>query len=145
MLLGMLAAWQRGMRAARPARWFAHANGAAVAAMLCKEIAIVGPFLLAAYDWAYSGDADRRPIDAPSPARAPRSLRRARLVGLSVAALGVAAALYPRVATNPKVVEEVDRSFHGRTRNHVRPSGEIDRSHDWADCANHAEISQCWL
>ncbi len=50
-MLACFAAWQKGIRARRPARWFALAVIAASAAMLSKEIAVVCPPLMVAYAW----------------------------------------------------------------------------------------------
>jgi hypothetical protein len=90
LMLGMLAAWQHAVAARRPAPWFGLAILHAALAILSKEIAIVAPLLLIAYDHAF-GDASV----------ASRRARRVALVAVCVSAWGVAAIVYPRSASAP--------------------------------------------
>lgn len=85
LLFGTLAAWQRGVVARRPTPWYALTAVLATLAVLSKEIAIGGPLLLVAYEWAYG-----------SPPRAPRWRA---LAAVTLLAWGVAAAFYPQVAS----------------------------------------------
>jgi tetratricopeptide (TPR) repeat protein len=94
MMLATLAAWQRGCVARAPARWFALAALAATAAIVSKEIAVVGPVLLVAYDFAFSKD---DPSGANAGVIATRRQRTLGLVGVCASAYVVALAIYPQV------------------------------------------------
>lgn len=89
-LLGSLAAWQAGRRTTRPAAWFALSIACSALAILSKEIAIVGPVLLAAYDWAFPS----------TPDRASKRARRLGLVATWAVSYGIAASFYPLFAAS---------------------------------------------